>query len=238
MTSPRESRVSESKIVVVSSDRMFADRIVARCGENRLSAVAALSEAWLSSGTAQSPLVIVAEQHPIACDALLTRCEALRVSTIAVLGSETQSQRASVVASTFSRAIVLVAGQDEGWLYLLTAIAREVLARVQADHRAKCAETAKVSGAADIALGRYVMDSMHSFNNALTAVVGNAELLMLDSADLATNRQEQIEAVHSNALRLHEMMQRFASLQAEMQVGRKDPRGAAPALAQAYHSGS
>jgi len=64
----------------------------------------------------------------------------------------------------------------------------------------------------------------HSFNNALTSVLGNAELLMLQSAALEPAMREQLETLHAMTLRLHEMMQRFTSLELEMQCAEKTAR--------------
>jgi signal transduction histidine kinase len=62
-----------------------------------------------------------------------------------------------------------------------------------------------------------VLETRHNFNNALTSVLGNAELLLLDSAEMTPSMREQLETVHEMTLRLHEMMLRFTSLEAEMQ---------------------
>ena len=115
----------------------------------------------------------------------------------------------------------------------------EMLKRIAASLRAKKAESDAGAQSAQLALGKYVAESMHGFNNALTAVLGNAELLQLDAANLSPQMQEEIEAIHSNALRLHEMMQRFSSLEAEIEAGRKLGKSeVAAAAAQAYLSGT
>lgn len=79
-----------------------------------------------------------------------------------------------------------------------------------------------VLGAADdvrereAALGRYMLDMRHSFNNALTSVLGNSELLLLEPGALSAQTREQVETIHTMALRLCEVMQRFSSLENEM----------------------
>src|SRR5437763_13286460 len=128
--------------------------------------------------------------------------------------------------------------RDSG-LDIVVIVVMEMLKRIAASLRAKKAEADTGAQSAQLALGRYVAESMHGFNNALTAVLGNAELLQLDAAKLAPEMQEEIEAIHSNALRLHEMMQRFSSLEAEIDAGRKQGKSeAAAAAAQAYLSGT
>ena len=120
----------------------------------------------------------------------------------------------------------------------VVTVALEMLKRIDACLRAKKAEADTGAQSAQLALGRYVAESMHGFNNALTAVLGNAELLQLDATKFPPEMQEEIEAIHSNALRLHEMMQRFSSLEAEIDAGRKQGKSEAAAAAQAYLSGT
>lgn len=65
-------------------------------------------------------------------------------------------------------------------------------------------------------LGRYMLEMKHSVNNALTSMLGHAELLLLEPGQLSAAAREQIKTIHSMALRLSEIMQRFSSLASEM----------------------
>jgi hypothetical protein len=56
----------------------------------------------------------------------------------------------------------------------------------------------------------------HSMNNALTSMLGNAELLLLEPGQLSTQSLAQIKTIHSMAMRIHEIMSRFSSLATEM----------------------
>jgi len=60
--------------------------------------------------------------------------------------------------------------------------------------------------------GRYMLEMKHSVNNALTCMLGNAELLLELAALVAVTAQ--IKTMHSMALRINEVMQRFSSLRA------------------------
>ncbi len=66
-------------------------------------------------------------------------------------------------------------------------------------------------------LGRYMLEMKHSVNNALTSMLGNAELLLLEPGQLSAQSLAQIKTMHSMALRINEVMQRFSSLASEMQ---------------------
>jgi len=57
----------------------------------------------------------------------------------------------------------------------------------------------------------------HSLNNAMTSLLGNAELLLLQPGELSAPSLAQIKTIHTMALRINEVMQRFSSLAAEMQ---------------------
>jgi len=69
------------------------------------------------------------------------------------------------------------------------------------------------------ALGRFMIESRHSFNNALTTVLGTAELLLLlDASKLDNDQREQVRTVHTMAMRLYQMIVRFSALEAEMKL--------------------
>src|SRR6185312_7521545 len=102
----------------------------------------------------------------------------------------------------FPRMVTLNLVDRESGLDTLVTLATEVLKRIDAVLRAKKAESDAGSQSAQLALGKYVAESMHGFNNALTAVLGNAELLMLETSGLTPQMQEEVEAIHSNAIRL------------------------------------
>ena len=68
----------------------------------------------------------------------------------------------------------------------------------------------------DAALGRYMLEVRHGFNNALTAVLGNAELLLLEPGGPSAQAREQVETINTMALQLCEVMRRFSSLENEL----------------------
>ena len=56
----------------------------------------------------------------------------------------------------------------------------------------------------------------HTMNNALTSVLGNAELLLLEPGAFSAGVRSQIDTIRNMALRLHEILQRFSSLEKEL----------------------
>jgi signal transduction histidine kinase len=61
-----------------------------------------------------------------------------------------------------------------------------------------------------------MIDMRHSLNNAMTSLLGNAELLLLEPGELSAQSLAQIKTIHTMALRINEVMQRFSTLASEM----------------------
>jgi signal transduction histidine kinase len=104
----------------------------------------------------------------------------------------------------------------EDWAQTLLLVAGESLRRAEAVRLAKQAEQRAVRNEHDATLGRYMLEMKHSVNNALTSMLGNAELLLLEPGQLSSQSLAQIKTIHSMALRINEVMQRFSSLSSEM----------------------
>ena len=63
-----------------------------------------------------------------------------------------------------------------------------------------------------------MLEMRHSLNNALTSVLGNSDLLLLEPGSFSAQTRAQIETIRNMTLRIHEIMQRFSSLEKEMNV--------------------
>lgn len=113
---------------------------------------------------------------------------------------------------------LLLMQQHEGWLDALLLIASECLKRVDLTSRVRKVEHAAAINARNAALGRYMLDNRHGFNNLLTSVLGNSELLLMECGNLAETARDQLDTIHKMALHMHEIMQRFSSIAVEMQV--------------------
>jgi signal transduction histidine kinase len=103
------------------------------------------------------------------------------------------------------------------WPVLAGLLGREILRRCQAEGRAREAEGLYAAAEAEATLGRYIAEMRHNVNNALTSVLGNAELLMLEPG-LPANVLVQADTILNMALRLHEVFQRFSSIEKELSV--------------------
>jgi signal transduction histidine kinase len=111
---------------------------------------------------------------------------------------------------------VRILQQQEGWLDALVLVSTEILRLGQALERAHRAEQAKKSLEQQAALGRYMLDVRHTLNNSLTSVLGNSELLVLDPGSLSPAERSQIETIRNMAVRMHEILRRFSSIEKEL----------------------
>jgi signal transduction histidine kinase len=109
----------------------------------------------------------------------------------------------------------------EVWAAIAGLLGRETLRRRQAEMRVREADRARTTAEAEAMLGRYMIDMRHNVNNALTSVLGNAELLLLEPG-LPANVQAQADTIRNMALRLHEVFQRFSSLEKELSVAARE----------------
>ena len=134
--------------------------------------------------------------------------------------------------SAHSRAMIL--RQYDAWVETLVLLGSEVLKRVDVLAQLRRAEELAASTQRHATLGRYMLEMRHSLNNALTSVLGNAELLLLEPGTFSAQVRDQIDTIHTMALRLHEIMQRFSSLETEMNVAEKSSQNETPQVSHAY----
>lgn len=132
---------------------------------------------------------------------------------------------------------VLVLNDYEGWVNAVVLLAGEALRRVDATNRAKKAEQSVSAAQRHALLGKYMLDMRHSLNNALTSIMGNSELLLLEPGKVSADVREQIETIHSMSMRMHEIIQRFSSLETEMQFAERQSHREMPSSMHSFVSG-
>ncbi|MGA8492951.1 MAG: hypothetical protein WB711_21190 [Terriglobales bacterium] len=113
---------------------------------------------------------------------------------------------------------IAVVRQQENWLDTLVVVAGEILHRVAAEAEARRFEQANTLLERQALLGRYMLEMRHTLNNTLTSVLGNSELLLLEPGSLSSGARSQIETIRNMSLRMHEILQRFSSLEKELTV--------------------
>jgi len=103
------------------------------------------------------------------------------------------------------------------WAAITGLVGREILRRIRAESRARDAGTVCAAAQAEAALGRYMVEMRTNVNNVLTSVLGNAELMMLEPG-LPASVLAQADTIRNMALRLHEVFQRFSSIEKELRI--------------------
>lgn len=150
---------------------------------------------------------------------------------VGVLGAlANASQPVIVVASEAVQlpnrnAKTILVRQHDGWLDLLVVLATEVMRRVEMSERAQRAEELATESQSQATLGRYMLDMRHSLNNALTSVLGNAELLLLEPEQFTDGVRDQLTTIRTMSLRMNEIIARFSSLESELNLAKRESKG-------------
>jgi hypothetical protein len=123
-------------------------------------------------------------------------------------------------------AIIDLRRESVVWPAIAGLVGREILRRHQAEVRARDAENTSAAAQGEATLGRFMVEMRTNINNALTTVLGNAELLIQEPG-LPATVQSQADAIRNMALRLHEVFQRFTSIETELNVASRGSAGKA-----------
>ncbi|MEP6645139.1 MAG: histidine kinase dimerization/phospho-acceptor domain-containing protein [Acidobacteriaceae bacterium] len=204
--------MDQLSVLIISDDAEFSRSVAARwqC-EPTVPAFTLMSGdlcAALSSETFDFAIVGALESHVL---------EQL-VQVLSASGKPVLYIRPAAQSSGSSHRGMKILRQEEGWLDTLLLIGSEILRRCEAVTRAQRLEQANVLLQRQATLGRYILDMRHTLNNALTSVLGNAELLLLEPGSLKADLRSQIDTIRNMALRMHEVLQRFSSLENELKV--------------------
>jgi signal transduction histidine kinase len=200
----------ERNVLIVSDDPQFSRQISDRWRAVRNApAVSTAGSSLFEHGDESSfDLAIVGELPPEAVSSVLRVLDSFGKPVIFVRNVTEPKP------DEFTR--VLFLAQCEGWLDVVILLGSEVLRRVEAVSRAERAERLNALLRCHAMLGQYVIDMRHTMNNALTSVLGNAELLLLEPGAFSAGVRSQIDTIRNMALRLHEILQRFSSLEKEL----------------------
>ncbi|HEX4542704.1 MAG TPA: hypothetical protein VH114_06025 [Candidatus Acidoferrum sp.] len=202
-----------ANVVILTDETEFA-RLLTACwqAERHAPGVAVLtSDLWREQEAPTRDLVVVG---PVREGRLTSVLRSLDPSTAVILCVPADSKELGQLRTRYPRLVHVPLRED--WAQTLLLVAGESLRRAEAVRLARQAERTAAKNENHATLGRYMLDMKHSMNNALTSMLGNAELLLLEPGQLSTQSLAQIKTIHSMALRIHEIMSRFSSLAAEM----------------------
>jgi signal transduction histidine kinase len=212
--------LDHASVLIVSDDTEFARSIVARWQAERHDPEITLvtSDVWHASSAVGHQLIVVGPVRNGKISTILASLEA-SPGTAAVCVTDVNGD---ATLSHLEHSRVLRVPRQDGWMGVLIAISNEALRRVEAVGRAQRAERLALENQRHAILGRFMLEMRPNVNNALTSVLGNADLLLLEPGQVSAEAREQIQTIHTMALRLNEIVQRFSSLASEMRAGEKD----------------
>jgi len=202
-------------VLIISDEADFSRRITARWqSERNVPTFTLLSgELWPRFAADVFDVAIVGELRR---DLLSVVLEPLHSTGQPIFCVCHDPATAQLIRERWPRVTIL--RPSEQWLETLVLTAAEAVHRARAEARARAAELSCSSLERQAMLGRYMLEMRHNLNNALTSVLGNSDLLLLEPGSLSAQTRAQIETIRNMALRIHEIMQRFSSLEKEMNV--------------------
>jgi hypothetical protein len=211
--------LNRASVLIVSDDTEFARTVASRWqAERHVPAMTIVtSDVWRPASLAGYDLSIIGptregKRAPI----LAAACARSGSASLCV----TEEKDIAELHAEYPH--LLLVPIEDGWSNTLILVSVEALRRVDAVDRAQDSERQALASERHATLGRYMLEMRPNVNNALTSVLGNADLLLLDAARVPVECRHQIQAIHTMALRLSEIMQRFSSLAAEMRLGENE----------------
>jgi signal transduction histidine kinase len=205
-------------VLIVTDETEFARLLTACWQAERQAPGITILNSHLSQEQETSPhdLVVVG---PILDNKLPEVLRSLEPSAALILCITAEKQKLTELRARYPRLVHVPLRED--WAQTLLLVAGESLRRAEAMRLARLAEQNAIKNQQYAMLGRYMIDMKHSVNNALTSMLGNAELLLFEPGQLSAQSLAQIKTIHSMALRINEIMQRFSSLAAEIREAEK-----------------
>jgi len=205
--------LDQATVLIITDDAEFSRAITGRWQAERSVPTFTLmsGDLCLGADTGAFDLAVVGGLRPGILPAVLAVLESAARPVLLVA---TDAQTALAVRDSHPR--ILLLHHYEGWLDAAVLVGSEALRRAQAVERARQAESAAALRERHATLGRYMIEMRHSLNNALTSVLGNSELLLLEPGTLSATTRSQIDTIRNMTLRMHEILQRFYSLEKEL----------------------
>jgi len=211
--------LNHASVLIVSDDTEFARTVAARWQAERYvpGITIVTSDVWQATSSAGYDLSIIGPARDEKRAPILASASVTPGSAAVCVADEKD-----IPSLHAEYPHLLLVPMQDGWPSTLILVSLEALRRVDAVARAQHAERQALGSQSHATLGRYMLEMRPSVNNALTSVLGNADLLLLEPGRVPSECRDQIQTIHTMALRLHEIMQRFSSLATEMRLGEKE----------------
>jgi hypothetical protein len=205
--------MSSSPVLVVSDDVEFIREFVSRweMEQNSPPITVVSTKMWRQASLIGYALIIVGflrQNSPLTL-APDFHCD----TTVCVVG---EPEKLSSIRTAHPEWLTF--SEQPGWPDTLLSFAKEVLRRGAAEKQAREAENICLAQQRLATLGQSLLTARPGMVNALTSLLGNADLLLLSDEPLSAGGLEQIRTMHRMALRLNEILQRLSSLANEMEL--------------------
>jgi signal transduction histidine kinase len=209
----------QANVVILTDEKEFAD-LLAGCWqvERNVPAITVLSsELWEKTPQPGSDLLVIG---PLRDGKLPGILRSLDPTSAVILCGSGDLHELPELRARFPRLLHIPLRDD--WAHTLLLVAGEALRRTEALHLARQSHRAALQSAHQATLGRYILEMRNSVNNALTSVLGNADLLLIEPGQLSAQSLEQLRTIQTMALRIIEIMQRLSSLASENSMAEND----------------
>lgn len=218
--------MDHATILIVSDDPSFSSAVTARWQRERATPSFILMGGDLCHDLSSDTfdIAIVGAVNTSVLAKVLHELESVGNPTLLI--SETYCEENSIDPRSHKKLRVVPGNKindaNEDWLNGPLQLAGEMLSRRRAELLCQQLQHACVTLQRQADLGNYMIGVRHSLNNALTSVLGNSELVLLDGESMPHSAQSQLESIRNMALRMHEILQRFSSMEKELKVAEKE----------------
>lgn len=221
--------MGQQNAIIISDSPDFGHTLIARWrAEREVPTFTLLSaECWDHARVASGDVAVIS---PLPRARLEPVLRSLAASATAAVCAADNAASCAWARSLHLRALVIP--HQDAWADTLVTFCAEVLAGVASQQRALQAERLAAENQHFATLGRYIVEMRHSFNNAMTSLLGNAELLLMQPGAFSVPMREQLSTIRAMAMRMNQMMLRLASLEAEMEIVEGYPPESASSIPQ------
>jgi hypothetical protein len=223
--------MTPGQILIVSDNSEFVRSLTARWRMEKDSPVVTAVSSGVSRQASSSGYEIVVVGPLRECTVLPAGPAVHPDSVVCAVGDEESLEVIRAVHRDW-----LLIPECPGWTKILFSLAGEVLRRTAAETRAREVEITNLSQKRFGILGKSLLEARPGLVNALTSLLGNADLILLSEEPLPDHCRENVRTIHNMALRLNEIVQRLSSIENEMELSERKSHLETPEMRMAESS--
>ena len=196
-------------VAIITDDPVFANALTRRWLAGETPAFVVMEGSSDFKSTLDFDLAVVVRVAAESCDAAMRALKRTGQPVILVSSKDASSPKAWNVT---------VVPEVLEWPDLVLLLAQQILERERLGSKLSRFQELNAVLQHEALLGRYMLEVRHNLNNALTSLLGNSDLILLDQEQLSPAICAQVETIRNMGMRMNEILQRFSSLQKEMQL--------------------